>query len=126
MKNFFKTELKYLSIYLLLILNIIFWLAVAVNYSFVQFLHDNTPILLLIKTLLFIEPLLFFITLIGVIKKVRIIMMLSMPFLFINAVLSLTDEFGTLDFLAMMLNIITLLNLLYVLKTYDQRTTSTK
>lgn len=98
----------------LLIINIIFWSIMAVYFSFYKFASNENYLIL--KILLFFEPLLFAIVLIGLIKGIKIIYVLSIIFVLINAVLSITDEVGIYDIISLILSILALISLFLVWK----------
>ena len=104
--NFLKTN------YYLLGFNIAFWLFVAIYFSFFKF--ADKPEYLILKVLLFLEPLVFIGLLVGVVKKIKIIYILGLLFLVINAVLSITDETGLFDMISLLLNITTFITLLSI------------
>lgn len=98
----------------LLIISIVFWSIMAVYHSFFKFTPNESY--LIIKILLFFEPLLFAIALFGLIKKIKFIYILSVIFVFFNAMLSITDEVGLYDILSLVFNILLFVNLLLVWK----------
>jgi len=104
----------------LLIINIIFWSIIAVYFSFFK-LYSNEDYLIL-KVLLFFEPLSFTIILVGLIKRIKIIYWLSIVFLIFNAIISITDEVGVYDIIAFILNILVLVNLLIIRKHFFNNT----
>ena len=95
---------------LLLLLNIIFWSAMAVGYSIYM---TGYPF---IKIALFFEPLFFASALFGIIKKNKVIFYLALIFTFCNTLLSITDEIGWLDVLSAMLSLAVFVNLLIIKK----------
>lgn len=99
---------------IILITNIIFWTIMAIYFSFFKFASNEHYLIL--KVLLFFEPLFFAIALIGVIKKIKIIYLLSIIFVFLNAILSITDEVGTYDIISLILSILALICFLLVWK----------
>lgn len=106
MKNFLRAN------YLLLGVNVIFWFFIAFYFSFFKFAEKSDYLIL--KVLLFFEPLVFICLFIGVIKKIKIIYFVGLFFLFINAVLSVTDEVGLLDIFSLFLNMVTFISFLSI------------
>lgn len=98
--------------YALLGINFIFWLFMAAYYSIYVFSGDDEYFI--IKVLLFLEPLAFLIIFFAVLKRVKLIYIASIPFLALNALLSITDEVGFYDILAMSLSILALILLLSI------------
>lgn len=94
---------------IILIANIVFWTVIAIYFSFFKFASNEYYLIL--KVLLFFEPLFFAIALIGLIKETKIIYALSIVFVFLNAILSITDEVGIYDTIALILNILALVSL---------------
>lgn len=82
-------------------LNFLFWIFIAISYSFVRE-NPNS----IVKFLLFLEPIIFLIAFIGYLKRNIIIYYLTLIFLFCNAILSITDEIGCLDILSLILNLL--------------------
>jgi len=99
---------------ILLIISIIFWSIIAVYFSFFKFAsYENY---LILKILLFLEPLFFAIALFGLIKRIKIIFVFSIIFSLFNAILSITDEVGIFDVISLILNILVLISLLLAQK----------
>ena len=96
----------------LLIVNLVFWAYIAVYYSFFRF--AGNPNYLLLKVLLFIEPLLYAAALHGLNRKNRTIYILTILFAAGNAVLSLTDETGLFDWISLALSLLLLINLMLI------------
>ena len=90
---------------ILLGINIIFWTVMAVYFLFT----DNYW---LIKIFLLLEPILFAVIWLGLTKKIKLIYILSLLFILINVILSLTDETGLYDLISLILNLLILINLL--------------
>lgn len=99
-----KTE-RYLKASL--ILNLVFWLFIAVGYLFTK-----TDVGFLIKSLVFLEPVFFAVALWGVIRKNELIGNLTILGLSLNIVLAITDEVGIADLTALALSLIALLFLI--------------
>jgi hypothetical protein len=99
---------------IILIANIVFWTVMAIYFSFFKF--SSNEYYLILKVLLFFEPLFFAIALIGLIKEIKIIYVLSTIFVFLNAILSITDEVGIYDIISLILNILALVSLSLVWK----------
>jgi hypothetical protein len=108
-------KIKVFSIILFLI-NLCFWLVIAILYSFVKS-HTN-PVLSL---LLFIEPVVFLSALIGYLNKSIIIYYLTLSFLIVNSILSIADEVGVLDLFSLLLNIIMFILLVLQWKNYRHK-----
>ena len=100
--NFIKT------CYGLLVINAVFWSATAL----LSFFKTDTG--LPVKILLFFEPVLFMAIFFAVMKKIRAIYFLGLAFVFVNSILSVTDDFGALDAVSLILNILLFLNLLII------------
>jgi hypothetical protein len=62
-----------------------------------------------LKLLLLLEPLFFIVAVIGYLKEVRSIYLLTIIFLIANSVLSITDEVGLFDMISLSLSIVALL-----------------
>lgn len=84
--------------------NFVFWLVLASYFAFDYFAGREEYLIL--KVLLFLEPLAFLVWLIGVWKRVRVLYLLSLPFILGNAILSVTDQVGGYDLIALALNLI--------------------
>jgi hypothetical protein len=97
---------------LLVLSNFIFWLIIAVGYSIY-----NTDLVsglyTVIKILLFLEPILFLVLLIGILKQIKIIYLLGLILTLLNSVLSITDELGILDLISLILSLGTLISLIF-------------
>lgn len=107
------------SCQIIAIINIIFWLAIAIYFSFFKFAsYENY---LIIKLLLFLEPVFFAIVLVGLIKKIKIIYIFSILFVFANGLLSITDELGLYDIASLILNLSLLTNLLLIWKYFSKK-----
>lgn len=96
-----KTSILVLSV------NILFWSFVFFYFSFVKFSGNENYLPL--KLLLLLEPLFFILALIGYLKEVRNIYLLTIIFLIANSVLSITDEVGLFDMISLSLSIVALL-----------------
>ena len=106
-KSFLQKSCK-----ILIIINIIFWFLVALYFSFFKFASNNNYLVL--KLLLFAEPILYYISFIGISKKIKLIYYFSILLAFGNAVLSITDQIGLFDFISLGLSLPTFLNLLFI------------
>ena len=84
------------------IANMAFWLGIFLCYSFVKYRGDKD--FLILKVLLFCEPVIYFLALWGYLKKRRTIYILTLLFLAANAALSVTDEVGFFDIISLLLN----------------------
>ena len=94
----------------LLIINIAFWL-------FMSFYHlIGSSNYLVIKILLFMEVILYSISLIGVSNKIKLIYLGSIILAFGNTVLSLTDQIGVVDIMSFVLSLLAFVNLLIIWK----------
>ena len=90
----------------LFVANIMFWMGIFVYYSFFKYAgHEQYAIL---KIFLFIEPVLFFAGLLGYLRKNRLIFIVTMIFLVVNSILSITDEVGIFDVISLLLNVVLL------------------
>lgn len=96
----------------ILFINIVFWSVLATIYA----TTSNPYYYSFIAYLLFLEPVFFLGALIGVHLKRPIIYLLSLAFTFINAILSVTDEIGTLDLVSALLSALAFVNLLLIKK----------
>lgn len=99
----------------LLIINVIFWLFIA----FYSYFGTNSH--LIIKGLLFLESILYFVGYIGVAKKTKIIYLFSLILAFGNTILSLTDQIDLSDIVSLVLSFITFLSLISVWKSIFTR-----
>jgi hypothetical protein len=98
----------------LLIVNIAFWVFAAFYFSFFNFATNSNY--LIIKILLFTEPILYLISLVGVIKKIKLIYIFSILFTLGNAILSITDQVGLYDAISLILSASVFLNLIFIWK----------
>ncbi len=103
------------SCQLLLIANIVFWLLTAVYFSFFKFATNDNYFIL--KILLFAEPVLYSLSLVGIVKRIKIIYLFSILLTFGNTILSITDQMGIYDYLSLGLSILAFLNLLLLWRT---------
>jgi len=87
--------------YAFIVLNIFFWLFVAIYFSFFKF--AQRPDYLLIKILLFFESLFFVLLLIGIANSIKIIYWGGLCFVFVNVLLSVTDQMGLFDLISLLL-----------------------
>ena len=71
---------------------------------------------LVIKILLFMEVILYSISLIGVSNKIKLIYLGSIILAFGNTVLSLTDQIGVVDIMSFVLSLLAFVNLLIIWK----------
>jgi lysylphosphatidylglycerol synthetase-like protein (DUF2156 family) len=92
----------------LLIINALFWLFIAVYFSFSDYGKDSY---LFIKVLLFLESVFYFISVVGVIKKIKIIYFGAIILSLGNTVLSITDQIDLSDIISLFLSFITFLSL---------------
>jgi len=99
------------SCQLLLIVNIIFWLFIA----FSSLLESNSH--LVVKTLLFVEPVLYFVSLLGIRRKVKTIYLFSIILALGNTILSIIDQIGLSDIISLILSALVFLNLVLIWKT---------
>ena len=97
-----KSKLVNVSIALFL-LNIFLWLVIA-GYN-ICITDSNSPDYILIEILLFLEPIVFTIALIVYMKRLRLMYVITLIFLFINSFLSITDQVGFLDILSLFFNL---------------------
>ena len=95
----------------LVVINIVFWLIIAIGYSMLN-TNKVSSIYSIIKILLFLEPILFLVLLIGILKQIKIIYLLGLIISFLNAVLSITDQVGILDLISLILSLGTLISLI--------------
>jgi hypothetical protein len=96
----------------LLIVNTVFWLFAASYFSFFAYPGNNSY--LTIKVLLFAEPALYFVALIGIIKKIRLIYLFSLLLALGNAVLSVTDEIDLSDVISLVLSVLVFISLISI------------
>ncbi len=103
MKFLLRRQFVKMRVYSIILfsINLLFWIFVAIFYSFMRE-NPNS----MVKILLFIEPIIFLIALIGYLKKNTVIYYLTLVFLLCNAILSITDELGFLDLLSLVLNLL--------------------
>ena len=98
---------------ILLITNTIFWLIIASYFSLSKFGANAHWI---IKILLFLESILYTISYVGVVKKIKIIYLFAIILAFGNTILSLTDQIDLSDIISLLLSAITFLFLLSIWK----------
>lgn len=101
-----KTYYRILTIGLFVI-NIVFWLAIFGNFSFVEYANDDAYLIL--KILLFGEPVAFAVGLWGYVKKIKGLYLVTILFLIVNSILSLTDQAGLLDLISLLLSLVLLI-----------------
>lgn len=99
---------------LLLLVNTIFWLVLAIYFSFFEYEDNNN--LIVIKILLFLESIFYFIALIGVIKKIKLIYLAAIILALGNTILSLTDQIDLSDIISLILSGVTFINLILIWK----------
>jgi hypothetical protein len=103
-------ELEYSKITkLLLAFNVFFWLII----SFLQLganLHN------FIKTLLFLEVILYAISFYGVLMKIKVFYFLALILTLGNSILSVTDELDPSDIFSLAISLITFISLLSIWK----------
>jgi hypothetical protein len=102
------------SCQLLLAANIIFWMFIACYFSFFEYVGDNNY--LIIKILLFSEPILYLVSFIGINKKIKIIYLSSIILAFVNTILSITDQIDLSDIISLVLSALLFLNLILIWK----------
>jgi len=98
---------------LLLIANITFWVFIAFYFSFSKFGENAHWI---IKALLFMESILYFISYIGLVKNVKIIYLFAVILAFGNTILSITDQIDLSDIVSLILSGLTFISLLSIWK----------
>ena len=86
------------------IINSAFWIGIFIYYTFFRFI--NNPEYMIIKILLLFEPVVFLTALWGYWKNSRVIYLVTLLFLLLNSVLSLTDEVGALDLVSFFLSLV--------------------
>jgi hypothetical protein len=96
----------------LLISNILFWTFVALYSWFVQYAGNNNY--LVIKILLFAEPLLYLICLIGIDRRIKLVYLFSIVLALGNTILSVTDQVGLSDVVSLVLSGLLFLNLVFI------------
>ncbi len=99
---------------LLLATNLVFWFLVAFYFSFFKFVTNGNYFVF--KLLLFLEPILYLVSLVGILKKIKLVYFFSLLLTFGNAVLSVTDQMGVYDYLSLGLSILTFVSLLVIRK----------
>lgn len=104
------------SCQLLLIVNIIFWLLIA----FSSLLWSNSH--LIIKTLLFVEPVIYFVSLLGIRRRIKTVYLFSIILALGNTILSITDQMGLSDVASLVLSALVFLNLVLIWKTIFSKT----
>lgn len=95
----------------LVLLNILFWLAIAVGYS-MQSKNATGSVHAIVSMLLFLEPILFLILYAGISRRIKIFYVFGLVLTLSNIVLSITDEMGLYDFFSLALSSITFVSLL--------------
>lgn len=98
------------SCQILLVVNIIFWLFIVLSSLFGDAGESN----FIVIALLLAEPVLYFVSLVGITKKVKLIYLLSIILASGNTVLSITDQVGILDIISLFLSALVLLNLIVI------------
>lgn len=98
----------------IIVMNIVFWSTIFIYFSFFKFAGREEY--LFIKILLFFEPLFFLIIFLGVRKKNKLIYIFSIIFVFLNSILSITDEAGFYDFFSLTLNLLAITSLVTIRK----------
>lgn len=93
---------------ILLIANIVFWLLIAFSSLLTG---SNHPV---VTILLFVEPVLYFVSLVGIRKRIKVIYLFSMVFALGNAILSVTDQMGLADVISLVLSALVFLNLILI------------
>lgn len=91
---------------ILFIMNIIFWMGIWMYFTFVKYVDEEAY--LMVKILLFGEPVLFTIGLAGYLRRSKLFYLLTLLFLFGNSVLSITDEVGIFDLISLVLSLLML------------------
>ena len=99
---------------LLITINIVFWLFISFYFSFFEYPGNSSY--LLIKILLFTEPLFYLISLIGLIRRIKLIYLFSIILAFGNTILSLTDQINLSDIISLILSLLVLVNLFLLWK----------
>jgi hypothetical protein len=99
---------------ILLIINAGFWLEIAVYFSF--FKYAGKTGLIFVNIMLFLQPVLYIFSFIGINKKIKYIYIFSIFFVISNALLSISGGFGIYDKISLILNIITLIFLMLIKK----------
>jgi len=97
------------------IINSIFWGIVLLYYSL------KFPENILMKILLFTEIIIFLIIFFALIYKNKFILISATIFLFINSILSITDEIGTLDLISLALSLILFGNVIILLIKWNKK-----
>jgi hypothetical protein len=110
--NSVSGRVRLLTCYGVLAVNVVFWLVIVV-YSAVVHVADR-DIVLVVMVLLALKPLAFLVFLFGVWKRLRVLYLLSLPFVLLNALLSVTDQVGGYDGGSFALNVLALAALLVV------------
>ena len=114
LRNYMTKSKLIKSCQFLLFINIIFWLFMVFYSFFYRYANNNN--FLIIKILLFIEPILYFISLIGINKRIKLIYLCSIILAFGNTVLSVTDQIGLSDVISLLLSFFVFLNLVLIWK----------
>jgi hypothetical protein len=99
----------------LLTINVLFWLFIALYFSFSDYGSNGYFI---IKVLLFLEPVFYLISLVGVMKKIKIIYLGSIILSLGNTLLSITDQVDLSDIISLFLSLITFLSLIFLWKIF--------
>lgn len=94
---------------ILLATNAILWLIAATYFSFSSFGIDSHW---LIKILLFLESVLYTVSYVGLIKKIKTIYLFSIVLTFGNTILSVTDQIDLSDIVSLILSGSTFVSLL--------------
>lgn len=107
--NRMSKPLRQITSIVLLISNTLFWFFAAIFLSFSEFATNAN---IIVKTLLFIEALLYLICTYGLYKKIKLIYLFSLLLTLGNSILSLTDELDISDFVSFILSLLTFTTLL--------------
>ncbi len=99
---------KYIATKILLLINMFFWLRLLVLYIS-RFAIMEETIYVIIVALLFLDMAAYGVITFGIRYDKKLFKMLLIPFLIVNAVLSVTDEMGFWDVAALVLNLAAIL-----------------
>ena len=98
---------KYKVTILLLLVNVLFWIRLFALYI-VRFANGGDIEYVIITVLLFLDIVAYALLAFGLWRDYKVFMILLVPFLTANAVLSVTDQMGFWDVAALILNLATM------------------
>lgn len=101
-------SIKYKVTIALLLVNMLFWIRLLAEYIS-RFALDGELIYILIAALLFLDMVAYGVLAFGLRREIKFLKILLVPFLVVNAILSITDDIGFWDMAVLILNLGTIL-----------------